>query len=189
MINSFKDLVNESLNDGIVREMGVKRPERLQQSHIGRVRQETLRRQQDLANSPQTRPYAEVSADLTKALRKIRRLDITMEEPDRSRNYYPRFPQEIVELMRELKTIDANRFQNDFGKWRDVYPNDSYAIHFRTESPSGYQRSHFPNNGIPPALRGIGLGYKLYRTLLKFAGYISSNPSGTTAKDKAWDQC
>lgn len=186
MINSFKDLVNESLNDGIVREMGVKRPERLQQSHMGRVRQETLRRQQDLANRPQTRPYAEVSADLTKALRKIRRLDITMEKPGGSRNYYPRFPQEIVELMRELKTIDANRFQNDFGKWRDVYPDDSNAIHFRTEGPSDYQRSHFPNGGIPPALRGVGLGYKLYRTLLKFAGYISSNPSGTTEKDKAW---
>lgn len=186
MINSLKDLVNESLTDGLVGEMGVKRPERLQQSHMGRVRQDTIRRQQDQANRPQTRSYQEVSAELTKALRQVRRLDITMEKPGGSRNYYPRFQQPIVELMRELKTIDANRFQNDFGKWRDVYPDDSNAIHFRTEGPSDYQRSHFPNGGIPPALRGVGLGFKLYRTLLKFAGYISSNPSGTTEKDKAW---
>lgn len=186
MINSFKDLVNESLTNGLVDEMGVKRPERLQQSHMGRVRQDTLRRQQDQANRPQTRTYTEVSAELTKALRQVRRLDISMEKPNGSRNYYPRFQQPIVDLMRELKTIDANRFQNDFGRWRDVNPDDSNAIHFRTEGPSDYQRSHFPNGGIPSALRGVGLGFKLYRTLLKFAGYISSNPSGTTEKDKAW---
>lgn len=186
MINSLKDLVNESLTNGLVDEMGVKRPERLQQSHMGRVRQETLRRQQDLANRPQTRSYSEVSAELTKALKQVRRADIQMERPNGTRSYYPKFPQPIVELMTELKSIDENRFRNDFGRWRDVYPGDSDAIHFRTEGPSDYQRSHFPNGGIPPALRGVGLGFKLYRTLLKFAGYISSNPSGTTEKDKAW---
>lgn len=186
MINSLKDLMNESINYGIVREMGVKRPERLKQSHIGQVRQGTLRHRQDLANKPQTRSYTEVSTELTNALREIRRLDITMEKLEGFRYYYPRFPQEIVELMRELKGIDENRFLNDFGKWRDVYPDDIDAIHFRTEGTSDYQRSHFPNGGIPVALRGIGLGFKLYRTLLKFAGYISSNLDGTIAKDRTW---
>lgn len=188
MINSFKDLLNESIdqNPGLVDEMGVKRPERLAQSHMGRVRQETVRRQADAANRPQTRTYNEVSAELTKALRTVRRLDITMEKPGGGRTYFPRFPAPIVTLMQELKQIDQNRFQNEFGQWRDVYPDNNNAIHFRTEGPSDHQRSHFPNGGIPPALRGVGLGYKLYRTLLKFAGYISSNPSGTAEKDKAW---
>ena len=185
MINSLKDLINESTNNGLVDEMGVKNPERLTQSHMGRVRQETLRRQQTMASRPQTRTYNEAAADLTRALKQIRRTDITMEVPQGSRTYFPKFPEAIVTLMRELKGIDSNRFLNDFGRWRDVFP-DSSAIYFKTEGPSDFQRSHFPNGGIPPALRGIGLGFKLYRTLLKFAGYISSNPSGTAEKDKAW---
>jgi hypothetical protein len=188
MINSLKDLVNESIlnQDGLVDEMGVKKPERLSGSHIGRSRQETVARQAELAGRPQLRSYPEVAADLTRALKAVRRLDIIMERPNNSRYYYPKFPQPIVDLMTELKSLDNSRFRSDFGRWRDVYPGDDEAIHFRTEGPSDFQRSHFPNGGIPPALRGAGLGFKLYRTLLKEATYISSNPSGTTEKDKAW---
>ena len=135
MINSLKDIVNESaLNqDGLVDEMGVKRPERLAQSHMGRVRQSTIDRNQQLANRPQTRSFAEISIDLVRALKGVRRLDITMEKPSNSRSYYPRFPQPIVDLMNELKNVDASRFANEFGRWRDVYPGDDNAIHFRTE--------------------------------------------------------
>lgn len=185
MINSFIDLVNES-NDGLVDEMGVKKPERLGQSHIGRTRAETIARSAELANQPVRRAYAEVAADLIRELKRVRRIDITMEKPANTRRYYPRFPQHIVDLMNELKTVDAERFKSDFGRWRDVFPDYDEAIYFKTEGPSDFQRSHFPNGGIPSALRGTGLGYKLYRTLLKYATYISSNPSGTTEKDRAW---
>jgi hypothetical protein len=189
MINSFIDMVNESaLNkDGLVDEMGVKRPERLTGSEMGAIRQSSIRRQQELANRPQRRSFNVVAGELETALKNIRRLEITMEKPANSRKYFPKFPEQIVSLMRELKEIDENRFLSNFGKWKDLYPNDTDStIHFRTEAPSDFQRSHFPNGGIPPSLRGVGLGYKLYRTLLKYAGYISSNRSGTTEKDKAW---
>ena len=188
MINSFIDMVNESnLNkDGLVDEMGVKRPERLTGSQMGTIRQETIRRREQMANRPPTRSFTQVAAELEQALKNIPRTQITMENPANSRSYYPKFPREIVELMTELKGIDESRFTSSFGYWRDAYPGMSDAIHFRTEGPSDSQRSHFPNGGIPTGLRGTGLGYKLYRTLLKFAGYISSNTSGTREKDKAW---
>ena len=188
MINSFIDMVNESnLNkDGLVDEMGVKRPERLTGSQMGTIRQETIRRREQMANRPPTRSFTQVAAELEQALKNIPRTQITMENPANSRNYYPKFPREIVELMTELKGIDESRFTSSFGYWRDAYPGMSDAIHFRTEGPSDSQRSHFPNGGIPTGLRGTGLGYKMYRTLLKFAGYISSNTSGTREKDKAW---
>jgi hypothetical protein len=188
MINSFIDLINESNSNrlGLVDEMGIKQPERLTGSHIGRARQQTLDRNRDLANQPARRSYNEVAGQLENALKTIRRLDITMERPNNTRNYYPRFPEPIVNLMTELKSIDESRFKADFGKWRDVYPTESDSICFRTDGVSEFQRSHFPNGGIPKALRGTGLGFKLYRTLLKFAGYISSNSSGTAEKDKAW---
>lgn len=188
MVNSFIDMVNESnLNkDGLVDEMGVKRPERLSGSQMGAIRQETIRRREQMANRPPARSFTQVAAELEQALKVIPRSQITMEKPSNSRSYYPKFPREIVELMNELKQIDESRFTNTFGYWRDVYPSMSDSIHFRTEAPSDFQRSHFPNGGIPSGLRGTGLGYKLYRTLLKYAGYISSNTSGTREKDKAW---
>jgi len=188
MINSFIDMVNESnLNkDGLVDEMGVKRPERLSGSQMGTIRQETIRRREQMANRPPARSFTQVAAELEQALKNIPRTQITMEKPLNTRNYYPKFPQEIVVLMNELKGIDENRFTSTFGYWRDVYPNKSDSIHFRTDPPSVSQRSHFPNGGIPVGLRGTGLGYKLYRTLLKYAGYISSDRSGTREKDKAW---
>lgn len=188
MINSFIEIVNESNSrgSGHIDEMGIKRSERLVGSEMGTIRQQTLARQAQMANRPQRRSYNQVAGELESKLRAIRRLEISMERPQNTRDYYPRFSVEIVELMKELKGIDESRFKSEFGKWRDVYPTDSNAIHFRTDSPSSFQRSHFPNDGIPPALRGVGLGYKLYRTLLKNAGYISSNRSGTTEKDRAW---
>ena len=186
MINSFKDLINESNSPGIVKEMGVKRPERLSGSQMGRIRQSSIDRAAQLANRPQTRQFEEVALELKRAIKGVRRLDITMDHPANTRNYYPQFPQPIVDLMTELWSIDRSRAASEFWKWRDMYPGDSDAIHFRTEGPSDNQRSHFPNNGIPSMLRGTGLGYKLYRTLLKYAGYLSSNTSGTTEKDRAW---
>lgn len=187
MINSFIDLITESSvnQEGLVDEMGVKRPERLSGSEMGTIRQSTIRSRQERASRPQRRLFNVVAGELEIALKNIRRLDITMYTPPNSRKYYPKFPENVVSLMRELHEIDSDRFRSNFGRWRDIYNSDE-AIHFRTEAPSDYQRSHFPDGGIPSSLRGTGLGYKLYRTLLKFAGYISSNRSGTTEKDRAW---
>ena len=188
MANSFIEAINESNfnQNGLVDEMGVKRPERLSGSHIGRVRQGTVDRRAATANQPVRRTYAEVAVELTRAFKNVVRTDITMENPNNTRNYYPKLPAQIVALIKEAKQLDEARTKNDFGRWRDIYPTNNDAIHFKTEGPDSFQRSHFPNDGIPPAIRGTGLGYKLYRTLLKYAGYISSNSSGSSEKDKAW---
>ena len=183
-MDSFLDLVRES-NTPKVNEMGLKDVHRLTGSHIGNARQETLDRQRRMANAPRTRSYSEVAGELMAAMKKVKRIDITMEKPNNSRTYYPKFPDEIKALMTELYNIDRGRGSSEFGKWRDMGFGDS-SIHFETNAPSDYQRSHFPNGGIPENLRGTGLGYKLYRTLLKYAKYISSNSAGTREKDKAW---
>ena len=183
MVNSFIDLVIESNQPNKVNEMGVKKPERLSGSQMGAIRMSTVNRPRP---ATQPRSFMEVAVDLTKALRNVPRTSITMEKHPTERTYFPRFPQEIVALMQEAYRLNRSEFNDRFGEWRDVNPTNNFAIHFRTDSPNDYQRSHFPNDGIPKGLRGIGLGYKLYRTLLKYAGYISSNTAGTSEKDKAW---
>jgi ribosomal protein S18 acetylase RimI-like enzyme len=182
----MKSILHTLVNESEMNEMGIRRVERLSGSHIGQQRQETIDYAAARANRPETRSYEEVAADLRRALKSVTRSQITMEKPSGSRYYYPRFPREIVALFEEIKRINESRMKSDFGSWRDVYPTSSGAIHFATDAPSDFQRSHFPDGGISPSLRGIGLGYKLYRALLATTGYISSNPSGTREKDKAW---
>ena len=104
MAKSFIEAINESnINQGgLVDEMGVKRPERLAGSHIGRARQETVDRKARMANQPVRRSYSEVAAELTRALKQVNRLEITMEKPSNTRDYYPKFPQPIVDLLKFL---------------------------------------------------------------------------------------
>lgn len=182
----MKSELHKLVNESEMNEMGIRRVERLSGSHIGRERQQTIDYQRQRSRVPERRSYEEVAIELKRALKNVRRLDITMEKPGGSRTYYPRFPQNIVDLLQELKQIDERRMQNDFGRWRDAYPDNSSTVHFNTDGPDSFQRSHFPDGGIQPSLRGINLGYKLYRTLLKTAGYLSSNSAGTREKDKAW---
>lgn len=167
-------------------EMGIRKVDRLSGSHIGRSRQETLAHQQQRQNQPVRRSYEEVAVELKRALKDLTSTDITIEQNGGSRTYFPRFPENVVALMRELKSLDEGRMRSDFGKWRDVYPSSNDAVYFNTDSPDSFQRSHFPNGGIQPNLRGINLGYKLYRALLRKTGYLSSNSAGTREKDKVW---
>jgi len=191
MIQSFIDLLNESSSNylgkpGLVGEMGIKRVERLTGSHIGRQRQETINRQQSQANVQRNRSYIEVSADLMRALKNVVSTEISIEKLTNSETYFPRFGPNIVELMNELISIDRSQAISDFGKWRDFNPTNNDSIYFKVDPPSAFQRSHFPNGGITTSLRGIGLGYKLYRALLRYKGYLSSNSAGTREKDKVW---
>ena len=185
MINSFIELVNESNTPtGLVDEMGIKKVERLSGSDMGAMRQASL----DLRNRQPVKPkiFEEVAGELILKLRQINRSSIIVEPISNTRNYYIKFPTDIVELMKSLKSINESKFVDLFGKWRDVFPTYSDAIKFKIDDEDSFQRSHFPGGGIPPSLRGIGLGYKMYRQVLKTLGYISSNPSGSTEKDKAW---
>lgn len=182
----MKSELHKLITESNMNEMGIRRVERLSGSHIGTQRQQTVDLQRRSANQPQRRPYEEVAIELRKALKAITRRDITFENPAGSRVYYVMFPQEVAALMQELKQIDSNRFDSEFGNWRQVNPTSSTAIQFNIEGPSGFQRSHFPNGGIPTYLRNIKLGYKMYRALLHRAGYLSSNSAGTREKDKTW---
>lgn len=182
----MKSELHRLVTESQMNEMGIRRVERLSGSHIGQQRQQTVDLQRRTSNQPQRRSYEEVALELRKALKNVTRREITFEVPAGSRTYFVMFPQEIAALMTELKGIDESRFVSEFGRWRQAYPNSSEAIHFNTEAPSGFQRSHFPNGGIPPYLRNIKLGYKMYRALLHKAGYLSSNSAGTREKDKTW---
>lgn len=191
MINSFIQMVNESADlelgqNGLVDEMGVKRPERLTGSEMGAIRQSSIDRRRSLENTPPQKTYPELLVEIINDLKRMPRTAIRMEKPASSRYYYPRLPEEIVEKMRQAYRLNQRSFIQDLGNWRDINPTDSDAIYFKIESPSDHQRSHFPNGGIPPMLRGTGLGYKLYRALLSAAGYLSSNRAGSNEKDKAW---
>jgi len=166
MINSFTQLVHESAE---VSEMGLKNIENLTNSELGPIRKFTV-----------------VLKDLLSAIRAMKGSDIIMEQQPNQRKYFPRLPENVVALMRELISVNRDKAMVILGNWKDLDPNNWDTIYFKTDPPEWHQRSHFPNDGIPVGLRGIGLGGKLYRALVKKVGYISSNTSGTNEKDNAW---
>lgn len=171
---TLSDLVNENN----INEMGIRSIQRLTGSGIGRTRQTVI----NSRGSQSTVSYRELSNRIIDAFIALQLSDITMRKS--GEKYYPQLPTNIINLIREIRGINREKAIDDFGKWDNL--DDSDAIYMKTDPESSYQRSHFPNDGIPPNIRGIKLGYKLYRTLVKYAGYISSNAAGTVEKDRAW---
>lgn len=165
MINSFLDLVKESQE---IDEMGVPNISKLTGSSLGKVGS-----------------FGQGLRKLRNLLKNIKSTEIVMEKPTASRTYYPRFTnQEVIDTMQALYNENPNKFRSVVGEWYDI--NGTGGIHMETDSASSFQRSHFPGDGIPETMRGIGLGKKLYRALLRKVGYISSNTSGTSEKDNVW---
>jgi hypothetical protein len=111
-----------------------------------------------------------------------------------TRHVFPLFPEAIRMKIREISRINPNKAKSDFRQGSLAFaktfdnsePNTGDTIMMKVESESSLQRSHFPGNGIPAALRGANLGYKLYRSLLQKFKYLRSNTAGTIEKDYAW---
>lgn len=169
MVDSFIQLVSESR---LVNEMGLKNLHLLTNSGLGK-----------------TKAYVLALKNLKIALSKLVGTDIQMKQNPNSSNYYnPVLPTNIVDLMKKVYEINPSKAHTNVGRWLDLDPgNYNSTIYLKINDASSYQRSHFPNDGIPTALRGIGLGGKLYRALVKKVGYISSTDrDGTAEKDYAW---
>jgi len=167
MINSFTQLVRESAE---VSEMGLKNIETLTGSELGPIRKFTV-----------------VLREVLTAMKAVKGSDILMEQQPNQRRYFPRLPENVVTLMRELYNVNRYKAEAALGHWKDLDPNNwDSTIYFKTDAPESNQRSHFPNGGIPVSLRGIGFGGKLYRALVKKVGYISSNTAGTNEKANTW---
>jgi hypothetical protein len=62
-------------------------------------------------------------------------------------------------------------------------PNSSNSIKMKIDSDN---RTHFPNDGISPKLRGSGLGKKLYRALIEQKPWVRTYSSGSTEKNWLW---
>jgi hypothetical protein len=176
MHKSFLDLVLESNQ---IEEMALQ-PEQFPDTYLKRAKD-----RQALARSlsPLVKQFQE-------ALVNLNWRQITWST--RGSSYYPILPEEILAFYKEAKdkvqqaggsdSFISNFMNNNFGKWADAN-NQSDCIHMEVDS-SG--RSHFPGGGIPSALRGARLGYKLYRALLEQKKWLKSNTAGTLEKDNAW---
>ena len=99
------------------------------------------------------------------------------------RQEHPFMPEDLRTKIKQLYRINRTKAANDIGSWA-MDDNPSNEIYMKVDSSD--HRSHFPNQGIPTGLRGLKLGYKLYRSLLQKYKYLKSNTAGTTEKDNVW---
>jgi hypothetical protein len=141
--------------------------------------------------------YAIAFKEIIGMLKEMTWRDITfIDGPDSggTRHQFPLLPEAIRAKIREIARINPNKAKTDFRQGSMSFaktfdtsePDTGSNIMMKVESESSLQRSHFPNNGIPNALKGANLGYKLYRALLQKFKYLRSNTAGTTEKDYAW---
>ena len=107
---------------------------------------------------------------------------------------FPLLPEPIRAKIKSAARVNNTKAISDFRKgnfsfaktFNDNDPDTTSNIFMKVESEGEGQRSHFPNDGIPVALRGTNLGYKLYRALLEKYEYLRTNTGGTISKDYAW---
>jgi hypothetical protein len=139
--------------------------------------------------------YAVGYKECMQMFKELRWQDITWIEGTGSgfKTVFPLLPNSIREKIHQLYRANASKTKEDFCRGslsfaKTIRPNEdpttSNAIHMQVEGSQ--QRSHFPNNGIPPSLLGVNLGYKLYRSLLEKFHYLTSNTGGTVSKDMVW---
>lgn len=104
--------------------------------------------------------------------------------PANRRTFYVKLPEQIIAKIKAYKQKFNDNLQISVGNWKQL--DEGSPVYMETEPASSFHRSHFPNNGIPTAFKGIGLGYKLYRKLLEVNKFLRSDTSGTNIKDNAW---
>lgn len=171
-----------------------------------------LERGVDLENAPETylskakkevnsfRGYANLFKEIIQMLKDMSWKDITFVDGSTSGGtsyQFPLLPAPILAKIEEAYRANNNKAKADFRQGSYGFlktfgfntPDTGNVIHMKVEAPSDRgagQRSHFPNSGIPNALRGTALGYKLYRALLQKWKFLQSNTAGTREKDYAW---
>lgn len=86
------------------------------------------------------------------------------------------FPSEM-ELLRSKIVASIKPNNKDFRKWQfifdDIFPPLN-RVHFQT--------------GLPESLKGIGLGYKLYKALIYHLGWGCSEQNATPEAQKVWEK-
>ena len=91
--------------------------------------------------------------------------------PHHDSNYYAKFPDEIQEYINELKSVKyASGSLWEFAIYVDIR--------------DGLNRLHF--DGLPNEFRGLGLGFKMYKSLINYLGYASSADNATVDAQRVW---
>ncbi len=138
--------------------------------------------------------YSVIFNEVIKLLKELRWQDIVFIDGGRSGSEkieIPVFPENIRTKIKEAFRENNQKAKGDLMKGSLAFakthnnedPASNNSIYMKVD---GSQRSHFPNEGIPSALRGTNLGYKLYRALIQKYKWLTSNVHGTTEKDYVW---
>lgn len=100
----------------------------------------------------------------------------------------PAFSKAVVrDNISDAINIANQQFKNTFvtgGSYCFKGVNGGYSsIYMKIDSS---QRTHFPNDGINSALRGTGLGKKMYRALIEQKPWVVTNSGGSEIKNWMW---
>ena len=123
----------------------------------------------------------DISSDdfLRNSLKNLDINDISWVENDRQTpasgggNYYALFPENIMSMI--LDYVESKEYIRNPAVWE-------FAIN--VDDRDNLNRLHI--DGIPPEFVGLGLGFKMYKSLINYIGYASSADNATTDAQKVW---
>lgn len=88
-------------------------------------------------------------------------------------NYYALFSEDIMGMIDSY--VKSKEYINNPEQWEFV---------INVDDRDNLNRLH--TDGIPPEFRGLGLGFKMYKSLINYIGYASSADNATTDAQKIW---
>jgi ribosomal protein S18 acetylase RimI-like enzyme len=183
---SYEDFLNEDVDMGRLGNtyLGQQDAEIKQHKEAGRPASMYTKQQGDHPGA--LAPQAQCVLDAFKRL-DWQRIRWVQEMDDEQMVCFVVLPDDVqVELTAYNRMAQAAKETPRFGDWYGVSNCTTDGVRMLVDGPDMFHRSHFPGGGIPHPLRGVGVGVKLYRALLKHAGYIASNYTATSSAQRSW---
>lgn len=87
--------------------------------------------------------------------------------------YFPILPARISDIIKKMDILDSAETEKMVGLWYNVNNKTNVAVSIEVVTDYEFNRTHIVE-GLPDKLKGLGIGYKIYRSLIEKLKIVTS---------------